>query len=101
MLQNSTLWTWQETFEFCEIRKISWPGQSLPDSQDVNFMESENYFITTTVIVVIIIIITIIITGIYIQDPPKKCIHSLTKENSTLYNQLLQNLQYISVHTTI
>jgi hypothetical protein len=62
MLQNSTLWTWQETFEFCEIRKISWPRQSLPDSQYINFTESENYFlITTTVIVAIIIIITTII----------------------------------------
>ena len=26
---------------------------------------------------------------IYIQGPPKKCIHTLTKENSTLYNRLL------------
>ena len=24
-----------------------------------------------------------------IQGPPKKCIHALTKENSTLYNRLL------------
>jgi len=24
-----------------------------------------------------------------IQGPPKKCIHTLTKENSTLYNRLL------------
>ena len=27
---------------------------------------------------------------IYIQGPPKKCIHTLTKENSALYNRLLQ-----------
>ena len=26
---------------------------------------------------------------IYIQGPPKECIHTLTKENSTLYNRLL------------
>jgi len=26
---------------------------------------------------------------IYIQGPPKKCIHTLTKENSSLYNRLL------------
>jgi len=25
----------------------------------------------------------------YIQGPPKKCIHTLTKENSMLYNRLL------------
>ena len=25
----------------------------------------------------------------YIQGPPKKCIHTLTKENSKLYNRLL------------
>jgi len=25
----------------------------------------------------------------YIQGPPKKCIHTLTKENSALYNRLL------------
>jgi len=25
----------------------------------------------------------------YIQGPPKKCIHTLTKENSSLYNRLL------------
>jgi hypothetical protein len=62
MLQNSTLWTWQETFEFCEIRKISWPSPSLPDSQDINFTESDHYLlITTTVIVAAIIIIIIII----------------------------------------
>jgi hypothetical protein len=24
-----------------------------------------------------------------LQGPPKKCIHNLTKENSTLYNRLL------------
>ena len=23
---------------------------------------------------------------VYVQGPPKKCIHTLTKENSTLYN---------------
>ena len=33
-------------------------------------------------------LITLIIY--YIQDLPKKCIHTLTKENSTLYNRLLQ-----------
>jgi len=26
---------------------------------------------------------------VYTQGPPKKCIHTLTKENSTLYNLLL------------
>jgi len=26
---------------------------------------------------------------LFIQGPPKKCIHNLTKENSTLYNRLL------------
>jgi hypothetical protein len=67
MFQHSTLWTWEETFEFCEIRQISWPGQSLPDSQNINFIESENYFLITTVIVaIIIIIIIIIITRKYI-----------------------------------
>ena len=27
--------------------------------------------------------------NVYTQGPPKKCIHTLTKENSTLYNRLL------------
>ena len=27
--------------------------------------------------------------GAQIQGPPKKCVHTLTKENSTLYNRLL------------
>jgi len=28
-------------------------------------------------------------TALHIQVPPKKCIHTLTKKNSTLYNRLL------------
>ena len=66
MLQNSTLWTWQETLEFCEIRKFSWPGQSLPDSQDINFTESDNYFLITATVIAIIIIIIISGKNIYI-----------------------------------
>jgi hypothetical protein len=28
--------------------------------------------------------------NMYIQGPPRKCIHTLTKENSTLYNRFLE-----------
>jgi len=31
----------------------------------------------------------VVATDLCIQGPPKKCIHTLTKENSTLYNRLL------------
>jgi hypothetical protein len=61
LFQESTLWTWQETFEFCEIRKISWPGQLLPDSQDLNFMELEIYFLIITIVIVAIVILYIYI----------------------------------------
>ena len=30
-----------------------------------------------------------VVFQVEIQGPPKKCIHTLTKENSTLYNRLL------------
>ena len=36
----------------------------------------------------------------YIQGPPKKCIHTLTKENYVV-KSIIVNLQYISVNTTI
>ena len=33
--------------------------------------------------------VTIAAPVLHIQGPPKKCIHTLTKENSMLYNRLL------------
>ena len=35
------------------------------------------------------VVVPYAVNNIHVQGPPKKCIHTLTKENSTLYNRLL------------
>ena len=49
----------------------------------------EDRLLVETLINALCIILTMICVYTYIQDPPKKCIHILTKENSMLYNRLL------------
>ena len=67
----------------CGCPRCLWPVGTRGTAIETNFR-----FLTSKEIWVNVIYIYIYIY-IYIQDPPKKCTHTLKKENSTLYNRLL------------
>ena len=78
---------------FCKRRSSSIPqtrinGLRSGSSNNPNSLIS-NFFFSQWLILARPKILTFPSESLYIQDPPKKCIHTLTKENSTLYNRLL------------
>ena len=72
-------------FKHRNAYQITCDGQEAPDNTEVHLITPE-LSVLSMELVHIALPASI---NCYIQDPPKKCIHTLTKENSTLYNRLL------------